>query len=66
VYTLCESVQGYIAKESWGFGGFGYDPVFVVSAINKTMAELSDEEKDQYSRRGRASRLLNTLLGALV
>ena len=65
VFTISESVEGYIANQSSGVKGFGYDPVFVVSEIDKTMAELSDEEKDRYSHRGRASRLLATLLGGM-
>ena len=66
VYTISESVKGYIAKQPYGNGGFGYDPVFVVTEIGKTMAELKDEEKDFYSHRGRASGLLNTLIGELA
>lgn len=65
VFTICESVQGHIAKQSYGAGGFGYDPVFIVSEAGKTMAQLSDEEKDLYSHRGRACRHIKTLLGAL-
>ncbi len=65
IFTICESVEGFIAKESYGKGGFGYDPVFVITQTGKTMAELSEQEKDKYSHRGRATRHLNILLGAL-
>lgn len=65
VFTLCESVEGYIATESYGKGGFGYDPVFVVKEAGKTMAELTEQEKDRVSHRGRATRHLITLLGEL-
>lgn len=65
LFTLCESVQGYIAFEAYGKGGFGYDPVFVVTEAGKTMAELSEAQKDIYSHRGRACRHLITLLGEL-
>ncbi len=65
VFTICESAEGHIAFEPFGKGGFGYDPVFVVHAKGMTMAELSPEEKDLYSHRGRACRHLITLLGEL-
>lgn len=65
VFTLCESVQGSIATSSYGEGGFGYDPVFMVTEAGRTMAELTEEEKDRYSHRGRATRHLITLLGEL-
>lgn len=52
-------VFGKIAKEQKGEGGFGYDPVFVVNGLNKTMAELSEKEKNTLSHRGQA---LNKML----
>ncbi|MGH0054586.1 MAG: non-canonical purine NTP pyrophosphatase, partial [Sphaerochaetaceae bacterium] len=64
-FVFCESVDGYIANERYGKGGFGYDPVFIVKAAGKTMAELNEAEKDQYSHRGKASRHLITLLGEI-
>ncbi|WP_319756179.1 non-canonical purine NTP pyrophosphatase [uncultured Sphaerochaeta sp.] len=64
-FTFCEAVDGFIAKESYGMGGFGYDPVFIVKEAGRTMAELSEEEKDRYSHRGRATRHLITLLGEI-
>ncbi|MDD3903078.1 MAG: non-canonical purine NTP pyrophosphatase [Sphaerochaeta sp.] len=63
VYTICESVDGHITKEPYGKGGFGYDPVFHVDEAGETMAALGNEKKDLYSHRGRATRLLKTLLG---
>lgn len=45
---------GEIAKEQSGTNGFGYDPVFVVENSGKTMAEMSDDEKNAVSHRGRA------------
>ena len=44
--------EGTIAFAPSGYGGFGYDPLFLVG--EKTYAELSDEEKDAISHRGRA------------
>ena len=39
-----------------GNGGFGYDPVFIVENAGKTMAEMTEEEKNAISHRGRALR----------
>jgi XTP/dITP diphosphohydrolase len=52
--------RGRMARERRGSGGFGYDPVFVPDATgdNRTMAELSDDEKDAISHRGHAARAL--------
>lgn len=47
---------GRIVRLSRGSGGFGYDPVFLLSPLGKTMAELSDEEKNEVSHRGIAAR----------
>lgn len=53
---------GYIAHEPKGENGFGYDPYFYVPEFKKTMAELSIEEKERISHRGRALReLINKL-----
>ena len=57
-------VSGAVASEPRGEGGFGYDPLFVPDeGDGRTMAELSDEEKDAISHRGRAARALNAWLG---
>lgn len=54
---LFESVcEGSIAFSPRGENGFGYDPIFVVAAVGKTMAELTDEEKDRVSHRGEVLR----------
>lgn len=46
--------NGKIAFEKKGMGGFGYDPVFIVDRLYKTMAELSEDEKNLHSHRGKA------------
>ncbi len=46
--------KGKIAHNQCGEGGFGYDPIFIVENKNKTMAELSQDEKGKVSHRGRA------------
>jgi XTP/dITP diphosphohydrolase len=46
--------EGEIIREERGRGGFGYDPIFLLSELGKTMAELSMEEKNRLSHRARA------------
>ena len=48
------TVEGKISYSKKGLNGFGYDPVFLVEDKNKTMAELTEEEKNTLSHRGRA------------
>ena len=50
------SVEGSVAFHAAGEGGFGYDPIFFVDEFGKTMAELTPEEKNQISHRGKALR----------
>jgi len=47
-------VNGQIAKEYCGTGGFGYDPIFIPDDMDKTYANLSSEEKDKLSHRAKA------------
>ena len=55
-------VKGIIVEEPKGENGFGYDPIFFVTKLNKTLAEASDEEKNQISHRAIALEgLLNYL-----
>ena len=49
---------GMIALEPRGAGGFGYDPVFFLPSLGRTMAELSLEEKNQVSHRAQAAQAL--------
>jgi len=51
-------VEGEILPEGRGRDGFGYDPLFFVPSLGKTMAELSTAEKNQVSHRGCALRAL--------
>lgn len=58
--------EGYIIEEMRGMGGFGYDCLFYVPELNKTMAELSESEKNVISHRGQAlSRMAIKLGGCL-
>ena len=45
---------GSVAFAPAGENGFGYDPIFIVENLNKTMASLSEDEKNRISHRGRA------------
>ena len=54
--------EGKITRTPRGSGGFGYDPLFVVDGIDKTMAELTEEEKSRVSHRGRAFEKLRLVL----
>jgi XTP/dITP diphosphohydrolase len=56
VAVLSDSAEGVIAKAPKGSGGFGYDPVFFFPQLGRTYAEITREEKNQYSHRGRAFR----------
>ena len=49
-------IEGWIDYEEKGSNGFGYDPIFSVPEFGRTTAELSDEEKNSVSHRGRALR----------
>ena len=46
--------HGEISRELMGTGGFGYDPVFYITNLSKTMAQLTKEEKNAISHRGQA------------
>ncbi len=58
--TFMGTCEGTLAAEPRGLGGFGYDPAFLVpdDPHERTMAELSDAEKDRISHRGAAIRAL--------
>jgi XTP/dITP diphosphohydrolase len=54
--------EGQVAENPQGENGFGYDPIFYVPELEKTFAQLSDEEKNARSHRGRALQKLAELL----
>ena len=53
-YSVQETCEGYITESPSGSGGFGYDPIFFVEKFGKTFAELTSEQKNSISHRGRA------------
>lgn len=64
-YCVQETMEGSLIEdisEERGKGGFGYDPIVFLSEYGKTVAELSDEEKNAVSHRGKAARKILQLL----
>jgi XTP/dITP diphosphohydrolase len=59
-------LEGVITNRQAGENGFGYDPVFYVPKLNKTVAQLTNEEKNAISHRGNAIRKLKPLLNKLL
>ncbi|EGO86734.1 nucleoside-triphosphate diphosphatase [Clostridium botulinum C str. Stockholm] len=55
-------VEGYILEEERGVSGFGYDPLFYVPQFKKSMAEITPEEKNSISHRGKALKNLKKVL----
>jgi XTP/dITP diphosphohydrolase len=59
-------LEGLIAEKEIGTNGFGYDPVFFVPHLNKTVAQLTADQKNSISHRGNAIRKLKPLLAQLI
>lgn len=59
------TVEGVILDSPRGDHGFGYDPVFIIPELGKTIAELTGEEKNRFSHRGRAVQKMIPLLKEL-
>lgn len=57
-----ETMEGYIGYEEKGTNGFGYDPIFYLKEFDKTSAEISLEEKNEISHRGKAFRAIKSLM----
>jgi len=62
--TVNGTVEGYIASEKRGTNGFGYDPIFFLPELDKTMAELTSEEKSGLSHRANAIKALMEVIKA--
>lgn len=65
-YLFDGDCEGFIAFEPRGVDGFGYDPVFYLPELGKTIAELPIELKNLYSHRGKASRKAKEFLIKLL
>lgn len=62
-YSCQGTMEGRIGYEIAGENGFGYDPIFFLPEFGKTSAEISPEEKNSISHRGKALREMAKLLG---
>ena len=62
-FTVGGLMRGTLTREPRGTGGFGYDPIFVMDGQDKTNAEMTPEEKDAVSHRGKAFRALAAIVG---
>ncbi len=58
VLTVRGTMEGRIGYEIAGANGFGYDPIFFLPELGKTSAEISEEEKNELSHRGKALRMM--------
>lgn len=61
-YVVCETMEGEIAYRPAGENGFGYDPIFYLPEFQKTSAELSPQEKNALSHRGKALRRMREIM----
>ena len=62
ILSTNESMEGQIGYEISGQNGFGYDPIFFLPKFGKTAAELSEEEKNRISHRGKALRAIEKMI----
>jgi XTP/dITP diphosphohydrolase len=60
------TMEGIIGYEIKGENGFGYDPIFVLPQYGKTSAEISPEEKNKISHRGKALRMIKEKLEVIL
>lgn len=66
IHTTRGEVNGTILREIRGANGFGYDPVFYVKEYDKTFAELSSDEKNAISHRGKALRRMKEVFDKVL
>jgi XTP/dITP diphosphohydrolase len=64
--TVTGTCEGMILQEKRGTNGFGYDPIFYVPTLQKSMAELSQDEKSQISHRGNALKKLKNIISDFI
>lgn len=62
LFSASGACAGLIAERPGGSGGFGYDPIFYLPELAKTMAEISSEEKNRLSHRARALEKARTFI----
>lgn len=64
-FAVQETMEGEIALEPAGSGGFGYDPLFFYAASGKTAAQMEQEEKNRLSHRGKAGAKMKIIIDSL-
>ena len=64
--TFSGTCEGELARAPAGGGGFGYDPVFYVPSAGRTVAQMDAAQKDAFSHRGKAARLVRERLIAIA
>ena len=64
--TTDGTCEGTLLTEEHGQGGFGYDPIFYVPKFDRTLAEMSSEEKNSISHRGAAVRKMADLIAEMM
>jgi XTP/dITP diphosphohydrolase len=65
-WAVTGRVEGRLIRIPRGSGGFGYDPIFLPDGFDQTTAEMTAEEKDAISHRGRAFRALTPFITLLT
>jgi XTP/dITP diphosphohydrolase len=66
VITRSGLCHGIIAFEPRGTGGFGYDPIFYIPEVKRSMAELPFQVKNQLSHRARAARMVRPVIRSIL
>ncbi|MCK4798750.1 MAG: RdgB/HAM1 family non-canonical purine NTP pyrophosphatase [Spirochaetes bacterium] len=62
IYIVQEETHGKITFKPRGQNGFGYDPILFLPELNKTFAELSDDDKNKISHRGKAAWIMKRVI----
>lgn len=62
VSTVRKTIEGVIAQEAEGENGFGYDPIFYVPEYGCTTAQMTPDQKNELSHRGKALRAMREIL----
>jgi len=66
VYTVHGFMYGDVLNKEIGTNGFGYDPMFIPKGFDKTLGELKNEIKKEFSHRSRALNLAKTILDVIL
>lgn len=66
IKTTRATIEGRIGYEICGEGGFGYDPIFYIPELGKTSAEISADEKNRISHRGKALREMKEIIRKMM